>query len=158
MSCLDTPRALANIHGYTSSYAKLVLLELALHDVSIQSTVSLLWVCIACYVAVCTYVIYLRNTTYANYLFQKSLNWRIYGIHVINFSGPTNLIQRAINFFKPFVTAVIMDRVLIHDSLEEVYKYVPRECFPSDYGGEELSFTELAGKNLTNFIFGRNWK
>ena len=32
---------------YTSIYAKLVLLELALYDVPIQSTVSLFWLCIA---------------------------------------------------------------------------------------------------------------
>ena len=30
-------------HGYTSRYAKLVLLELALYDVPVQSTVGLFW-------------------------------------------------------------------------------------------------------------------
>ena len=34
-------------HGYKSCYTKLVLLELALYDLSVQSTVSLFWFCIA---------------------------------------------------------------------------------------------------------------
>ena len=34
-------------HGYTSSYVKLVLLELALFDVPVQSAVSLFWFFIA---------------------------------------------------------------------------------------------------------------
>ena len=41
-------------HGSTSSYAKLVLPELGLNDVPVQSTGSLFWFCIAWCVGLCT--------------------------------------------------------------------------------------------------------
>ena len=42
-------------HGYKSSYAKLVLLDLALYYVPVQSTVSLFWFWKPWCVAMCTY-------------------------------------------------------------------------------------------------------
>ena len=45
---------LESTNGYISIYAKLVLLELALYDVPVQSTVSLFWFCITWCVDVCT--------------------------------------------------------------------------------------------------------
>ncbi|KAJ8715568.1 hypothetical protein PYW07_010050 [Mythimna separata] len=75
--------------------------------------------------------------------FTKALNWRIYGIHVLNIAGPAHIVQRVIDFFKQFISSVIMDRVVVHDSLEDMYKYVPRECLPEDYGGNQLSTRKL---------------
>ncbi|KAJ8709659.1 hypothetical protein PYW08_009663 [Mythimna loreyi] len=84
-------------------------------------------------------LVYKKITTF----FTKALNWRIYGIHVLNLAGPTNIVQKVVDFFKQFITSIIMDRVVIHDSLEDMYKYIPKECFPEDYGGNELSTQKL---------------
>jgi hypothetical protein len=38
------------------------------------------------------------------------------------------------------------------DDLESLYKEIPKEILPKDYGGENSSIAELTGELLTNKI------
>jgi hypothetical protein len=38
------------------------------------------------------------------------------------------------------------------DDLESLYKEIPKEILPKDYGGENSSIAELTGELLTNRI------
>lgn len=46
---------------------------------------------------------------------------------------------------KQFFSPKIMDRILIHETLEDLHKYVPKKYLPEDYGGEEPSTAEFKG-------------
>uniref|UniRef100_A0A336MRB7 CSON005387 protein n=1 Tax=Culicoides sonorensis TaxID=179676 RepID=A0A336MRB7_CULSO len=67
------------------------------------------------------------------YAFQEGSPYRIKGLHFINFSP---WIVKIFNFFKMFLNEKTKSRIYVHESLEELYKYVPRKILPSEYGGE----------------------
>lgn len=67
-------------------------------------------------------------------------------VHIINVSP---LIDTVINWVKPFLKEKIRNRIHVHpDGLESLYKFVPREILPSEYGGDAGSIQEIHGKSL----------
>lgn len=40
----------------------------------------------------------------------------------------------------------VAERINIYNSYEELYKKLPKELFPSDFGGNEISSKEITGE------------
>lgn len=62
--------------------------------------------------------------------------------HVINC---TPIVNRALLFIRPFIYAKLYNTLHFHKvgCLENLYKFVPREILPNDYGGNAPSISEL---------------
>lgn len=67
---------------------------------------------------------------------------RVKSIHILN---GINLLQHLITFMKQFFSPKILDRVIVHDSLDSLYMHVPKKYLPKDYGGEERSLADFKG-------------
>jgi len=57
---------------------------------------------------------------------------RVKAVHYIN---PPKFISRLITFFKMFLSNKIKDRIFVHDNLEDVFEFIPRDVMPDVYGG-----------------------
>ncbi|XP_075984008.1 alpha-tocopherol transfer protein-like [Anticarsia gemmatalis] len=99
------------------------------------------------------WVLDMKNTSFAHLLrlnpalmqksanlFHEGLGLRIHSIHVLN---ATNLIQHVITFMKQFFSPKIMERVIIHESLDDLHMSLPKRYLPKDYGGEEKPMAEF---------------
>ncbi|XP_004928861.2 alpha-tocopherol transfer protein [Bombyx mori] len=73
-------------------------------------------------------------------IFHDGTGLRVSAIHVIN---ATNVFQHLVSFMKQFFNPKLMERLHVHDSLEELHKYIPKKYLPKDYGGEEISLSEF---------------
>lgn len=67
---------------------------------------------------------------------------RLVQLHVVNC---TPVVNRALIFIRPFIYARLYNVLHFHKvgCMEELYKFVPREILPSDYGGNAASMSEL---------------
>lgn len=63
-------------------------------------------------------------------------------MHVINC---TPVINKAMVLVKPFINTKLYNALKFHNigSYDSLYKHVPREILPSDYGGDAQSMAEL---------------
>lgn len=64
----------------------------------------------------------------------------------IHLCGAPGFLQHLFKIAKSFVKPKIMDRVMFHESVEELHKYIPKKYLPSDFGGEMPSMNECVGK------------
>lgn len=64
-------------------------------------------------------------------------------VHVINVSP---LIDTIINWVKPFLKEKIRNRIHVHAELESLYKFVPKDILPTEYGGNAGSIQDLHSK------------
>nr|CAD7458088.1 unnamed protein product [Timema tahoe] len=64
---------------------------------------------------------------------QEAYPVKLKEVHVVNVSP---LVDTIINFAKPFLKEKIRNRIFCHpDGFESLYKYIPQEMLPSEYGG-----------------------
>jgi len=63
---------------------------------------------------------------------QEAYPVKLKEVHVINVSP---LVDTMINFVKPFLKEKIKNRIFVHSTLESLYKYVPQDMLPEEYGG-----------------------
>ncbi|KAL0818350.1 hypothetical protein ABMA28_008828 [Loxostege sticticalis] len=68
---------------------------------------------------------------------------RMKGIHMISTS---KVVHTLAGIFKQFLTAKIESRIHIHDTLESLYEHVEKDILPKEYGGSEVSLSELHQK------------
>ena len=73
---------------------------------------------------------------------QEAYPVRLKEVHVINVSP---LVDTIVNFVKPFLKEKIRERIHIHSSLDDLYKFVPKEMLPSEYGGNAGSIKDING-------------
>ncbi|XP_047999645.1 alpha-tocopherol transfer protein-like [Leguminivora glycinivorella] len=81
-------------------------------------------------------------------IFQDGLGFKVHAIHILNFPS---IGQQILSFFRKFVKAKIMDRVMIHSSVEELHEFIPKEYLPKDFGGDSWSmqeYTDICEKEL----------
>ncbi|XP_063388744.1 alpha-tocopherol transfer protein-like [Cydia fagiglandana] len=81
-------------------------------------------------------------------IFQDGLGFKVHSIHVLNCPS---IGQQIISLFRKFVKAKIMDRVMIHASVEALHEFLPKQYLPKDYGGEDCSmqeYTDMYEKEL----------
>ncbi|XP_017488113.1 PREDICTED: alpha-tocopherol transfer protein-like isoform X1 [Rhagoletis zephyria] len=74
---------------------------------------------------------------------------RIKGVHVIN--APKEGLT-AINIVRNIFPAHIKDRFFIHRNMEELYKYVPKEYLPIEYGGQNGSLADMAKQHEKELV------
>lgn len=71
---------------------------------------------------------------------QEAYPIKLKEVHIINTSP---IVERFVNFVKPFLKEKIRKRIYIHKELKDLYKYVPREMLPEEYGGEGGTMSSL---------------
>lgn len=72
---------------------------------------------------------------------QEALPVRLKGLHFINV---VSYVDKFLAIIKPLMKSEILDILHLHtDSFDSLYKFVPRECLPSDYGGKLASVAQL---------------
>lgn len=71
---------------------------------------------------------------------QEAYPVKLKEVHVINVSP---IVDTIVNFVKPFLKEKIRERIHIHSSMEDLYKYVPKAMLPSEYGGDAGSIKDL---------------
>ncbi|XP_063917264.1 alpha-tocopherol transfer protein-like isoform X2 [Zophobas morio] len=75
---------------------------------------------------------------------------RLKGIHVMN---AIPLTDRFIALVKPFLNSELYNMIHCHSSNSDtLYKYVPKECLPEDYGGELPPVKILSEECLQNML------
>lgn len=57
---------------------------------------------------------------------------RVSGVHYVN---PPKFVSRLVNFFKLFMSSKIQNRIVIHETYDTLYEYIPRDILPDEYGG-----------------------
>lgn len=78
---------------------------------------------------------------------QEAYPVKLKEVHVINISP---LVDTIVNFVKPFLKEKIRERIHIHSNLEDLYKFVPKEMLPTEYGGDAGSIKDLNGESRDN--------
>ncbi|PSN39982.1 hypothetical protein C0J52_20369 [Blattella germanica] len=77
---------------------------------------------------------------------QEAYPVKLKEVHVVNVSP---IIDTIVNFAKPFLKEKIRNRIFIHsDGLESLYKYVPKEILPEEYGGFAGPISAIHGEFL----------
>lgn len=80
---------------------------------------------------------------------QEAYPVKLKEVHVINLSP---LVDTIVTFVKPFLKEKIRGRIHLHSSLEDLYKFVPKEMLPTEYGGNAGPIKTLSGeKSFTIF-------
>lgn len=73
---------------------------------------------------------------------QEAYPVKLKEVHVINISP---LVDTIVSFVKPFLKEKIRERIHIHSNIEDLYKFVPKEMLPLEYGGDAGSIKDLNG-------------
>ncbi|XP_071443165.1 alpha-tocopherol transfer protein-like [Hetaerina americana] len=72
---------------------------------------------------------------------QEAYPVKLKEVHVVNVSP---LVDSIVTFVKPFLKEKIRERIHIHsDGLESLYKFVPKEMLPQEYGGNAGPISEI---------------
>ncbi|GBP00815.1 Alpha-tocopherol transfer protein-like [Eumeta japonica] len=85
---------------------------------------------------------------------QEAYPVKLKEVHVVNTSP---LVDIVFNLVKPFLKEKIRNRVYLHADLESLYKYVPKEMLPDEYGGNAGSFAALTEPWLKKLEEYREW-
>ncbi|EFA00459.2 alpha-tocopherol transfer protein [Tribolium castaneum] len=81
---------------------------------------------------------------------QDALPVRIKGVHVIN---ALPLADKVLAMLKPFIKSDLYNMIQFHPpGSETLYKHVPKECLPEEYGGQLSSMQTLNEKSVNNML------
>nr|ATY51939.1 CTD28 [Heliconius melpomene] len=73
-------------------------------------------------------------------LHTKGYGLRVKGIHILN--APTYA-DKFISVLKPVLSEKVAGRIHVHNSYDDLHKYIPKTFLPEDYGGEEPSIAVI---------------
>lgn len=73
------------------------------------------------------------------------------GVHVINCTLASKL-QILLNFVGRFASTKILERVMVHEQLQDIYNYIPKEYLPRDIGGNQPSCEEFRCRPLVIYF------
>ncbi|XP_047537939.1 alpha-tocopherol transfer protein-like [Vanessa atalanta] len=85
---------------------------------------------------------------------QEAYPVKLKEVHIIN-TSPT--VERFVNLVKPFLKEKIRKRIFIHKEVKDLYKYVPQEMLPKEYGGQCGTMDELQERWTEKLIEYRDW-
>ncbi|CAH0713573.1 unnamed protein product, partial [Brenthis ino] len=85
---------------------------------------------------------------------QEAYPVKLKEVHVVN---TTPIVERLVNFVKPFLKDKIRKRIFIHKDVKDIYNYIPREMLPKEYGGDCGTMDELQEKWTQKLIEYRDW-
>ncbi|KAJ3655637.1 hypothetical protein Zmor_014758 [Zophobas morio] len=86
--------------------------------------------------------------------FQHGYPNRIKGGHSFNITG---VFEVLFNMIKPFLTEKLKRRMCVYDTLEELYKVIPREVLPEEYGGQGGKIEDIAAYWKAKIESYRDW-
>ncbi|XP_053617229.1 alpha-tocopherol transfer protein-like [Plodia interpunctella] len=85
---------------------------------------------------------------------QEAYPVKLKEVHIVNTSP---IVERFINFVKPFLKEKIRNRIFIHKELKDLYKYIPQDMLPVEYGGSSSSMDELHEQWKAKLLEYRDW-
>ncbi|XP_041971974.1 alpha-tocopherol transfer protein-like [Aricia agestis] len=85
---------------------------------------------------------------------QEAYPVKLKEVHVINTSP---IVERLVNFVKPYLKEKIRKRIFIHKEVKDLYKYVPQEMLPEEYGGQCGTMDALQEKWTQKLAEYRDW-
>ncbi|XP_063240211.1 alpha-tocopherol transfer protein-like [Bacillus rossius redtenbacheri] len=86
---------------------------------------------------------------------QDGFPGRIVNFHVVNCVSVT---EKLLAIARPFLKSELLEKLRVHGSgMESLYKCVPREILPTEYGGEAGSFKDLHSKTIEEMKLHRDW-
>ncbi|CAG9126180.1 unnamed protein product [Plutella xylostella] len=85
---------------------------------------------------------------------QEAYPVKLKEIHIINTSP---IVERFVNFVKPFLKEKIRKRIFIHKEVKDLYEHVPREMLPKDYGGDGPTMDELQEQWVATILEYKDW-
>lgn len=74
---------------------------------------------------------------------QEAYPVKLKEVHVINVSP---LVDTIVNFVKPFLKEKIRERIHLHSSMDSLYKFVPKDMLPVEYGGSAGNIKDINGE------------
>ncbi|XP_044260089.1 alpha-tocopherol transfer protein-like [Tribolium madens] len=80
---------------------------------------------------------------------QEAIPVRIKGLHHVNLVPFTD---KMMAIMKPFMKKELTDLLYFHNSLDALYKHVPKQILPKEYGGDALSLEILQEQNVKNVL------
>ncbi|CAK1590112.1 unnamed protein product [Parnassius mnemosyne] len=85
---------------------------------------------------------------------QEAYPVKLKQVHVINVSP---LVDKIVNFVKPFLKEKLRERIFLHTDINDLYKYVPKEMLPTEYGGNAGSMDELHNAWMKKLEEYKDW-
>ncbi|XP_072934345.1 uncharacterized protein [Epargyreus clarus] len=73
-------------------------------------------------------------------IYMEGYGMRVKGIHIIT---PSKLVDALVTLLKQILNPKIAGRLFIHKTVEDIYKYVPQDLLPVEYGGKEKPMQEI---------------
>ncbi|KAI5638792.1 CRAL/TRIO domain-containing protein [Phthorimaea operculella] len=67
----------------------------------------------------------------ATRIFLEGFGFRLYAVHVLGAPSFANQLQA---FFSKFVKPKLIERLMFHDTVEELHKHIPKKYLPHEYG------------------------
>ncbi|XP_023952933.1 alpha-tocopherol transfer protein-like [Bicyclus anynana] len=81
-------------------------------------------------------------------ILMEGYGMRVKQMHVISKS---KLVDGFVLLLKQLVSPKIGDRIKVHKSIQDLFKYIPKAILPKDYGGEERSLETLQAEWIDAF-------
>ncbi|XP_072393927.1 alpha-tocopherol transfer protein-like isoform X3 [Diabrotica undecimpunctata] len=75
-----------------------------------------------------------------DFIYEEVWNNKIKEIHVIKAS---KVAESLISILRKCLYKELREKIFVHSSLSEFYKFIPRDILPKEYGGEEKSINDL---------------
>ncbi|XP_013102470.2 alpha-tocopherol transfer protein-like [Stomoxys calcitrans] len=75
------------------------------------------------------------------YFLQETGPIRLSAKHFVN---PSPIVEKLLSLINLFIKKELKDHLVVHSTMDSLYKHIPRPILPRDYGGDDLSIAELA--------------
>ncbi|VVC39731.1 Cellular retinaldehyde binding/alpha-tocopherol transport,CRAL/TRIO, N-terminal domain,CRAL-TRIO lipid [Cinara cedri] len=84
----------------------------------------------------------------------NSFPLRVKSVHYVN---PPKFVSRLVTFFKMFLPNKLKDRMFVHETLEELYQFIPRDVLPDIYGGTAGKIEQYEDDMLEFLLSNKEW-
>ncbi|XP_072395227.1 uncharacterized protein [Diabrotica undecimpunctata] len=75
-----------------------------------------------------------------DFIIEEVWSNQVKELHIIN---PSNVADVLISLLRKYLYKSLREKIFVHESLTDLYKFIPREILPKEYGGNEKSLQDL---------------